>query len=568
MELDLPAQESAKRPPWSHYLWVIVASALAHLWCLGSQFYMDDLTAIINNQLVREGTFWKAGVLSMWTTFGYVVQYRCFGMSAVGFHAVNWLLHTATACVLLGLACTFIRGRMAIGVAWFAALLFAVHPLASEIPNYARTQDLAWVTLFSLTASWMVLIWLRQGGWKFAVASVLCILGATMSKGPGGFHALMMTVMVGLAAMESSHWAALRRRAWWLPVIVILGITAFWFSGESGRFWKATEMWNDPRFIGHGYTLTRVFWEFASRAVVPVHLCSDHQIAETLVPPGSSWWHVPDTMAMVSAAAMVSLTIFSLWLCWLQKTRLFGVCLFLFVATILFRVLYLIPEFMPEYRIYPGMPWFCLGIAIFATTCWKRTACWMRITHVSAVIPAMLTITTLVALSAKRSFDWHHLDRLCADVLHQYPAQARALWELQDRDTTAGDWQKIITRQQREWNPILQQFLKQNRQLAPQRELPSGNFALADVGCKARYALAVAHLRGATAGMLEINQLERYMDQLHIDQRIHRSYLMTAKILVLEQAGNHRAALDLINNKDIPNNLTPTEIQRIKSKAN
>ena len=29
----------------------------------------------------------------------------------------------------------------------------------------------------------------------------------------------------------------------------------------------------------------------------------------------------------------------------------------------LFRVIYLIPEFMPEYRIYPGLPWFCLGAA-------------------------------------------------------------------------------------------------------------------------------------------------------------------------------------------------------------
>ena len=29
----------------------------------------------------------------------------------------------------------------------------------------------------------------------------------------------------------------------------------------------------------------------------------------------------------------------------------------------LFRVIDLIPEFMPEYRIYPGLPWFCLEAA-------------------------------------------------------------------------------------------------------------------------------------------------------------------------------------------------------------
>ena len=47
-------------------------------------------------------------------------------------------------------------------------------------------------------------------------------------------------------------------------------------------------------------------------------------------------------------------------------------CLFLYVATILSRVLYLIPEFMPEYRIYPGMPWFCLGAAIVLAAIWNE----------------------------------------------------------------------------------------------------------------------------------------------------------------------------------------------------
>jgi hypothetical protein len=42
-----------------------------------------------------------------------------------------------------------------------ATTQFAVPPLASEIPNYAPTQDLAWVTLFSLLASWSLLLILR-----------------------------------------------------------------------------------------------------------------------------------------------------------------------------------------------------------------------------------------------------------------------------------------------------------------------------------------------------------------------------------------------------------------------
>ena len=54
-----------------------------------------------------------------------------------------------------------------------------------------------------------------------------------------------------------------------------------------------------------------------------------------------------------------------------QTTRLVGVCFFLFAATMWMRLLYFIPEFMPEYRIYPGLPWFCLGAAVVLAGVWR-----------------------------------------------------------------------------------------------------------------------------------------------------------------------------------------------------
>ena len=146
---------------WRPYLWIIAASALAHLWCLGSQFYMDDRPGILENELIRSGRFWKTKLLA-WTHLGYVVQSRLFGFSAAEFHAVNWVLHTAVACVLFGFGRDFIKDRWSGGVALFGALWFAVHPLGSEIPNYVRTQDLAWVTLFSLLACWCLLRFVRR----------------------------------------------------------------------------------------------------------------------------------------------------------------------------------------------------------------------------------------------------------------------------------------------------------------------------------------------------------------------------------------------------------------------
>ena len=562
--------------PWLRLVIIIAASALAHLWCLGSQFYLDDISQIRDSEVIRSGRFWEIR-LSGWTYLGYVIQSRLFGMSAVGFHAVNWLLHTAVACVVFAFARDLLAEKSRAGVALFAALLFAVHPLASEIPNYVRTQDLAWVTLFSLLAAWAMLRFLRDADWKlddgfpplrrrwpWLAVSALAVTGATFSKGPGMIHALMATGVVGLAFMPPGLGNLLRRKKWLLPVMVAGGIAALWGGGLLGLNHGVLEQWANPRFVGHGYTVSRVFWEFAWRSVIPLALCSDHHIAETLVPVGAKLWNIPDKVAMLAAAGMLGLALFSGLLAWRKSTRLFGVCLLLYVTTILFRVLYLIPEFMPEYRIYPGLPWFCIGAAIGLTATWR----WL-FTTVSPRVPAVVLLGVFIVLSAKRSFLWHDLDRLMADVLKQYPAQARAIWELHDRDLTAGNWQAVIARQEQDWPAVRRKFIASLSELAPARELPSGHFSLAEVACTGRYAVAIAHAKTPAEGLRVIDGLEKYMRSLRIDPATnpnHWNSFKRDKALVLEAGGNYQAALDCLKREKGQLQSAPRDFERISRK--
>ena len=533
---------------WMPFLWIIVASALAHLWCLGSQFFLDDFPAIQDSDNVLTGDLTGTG-WSSWTCLGYIIQYWLFGMSQTGFHVVNWLLHTGVACVLFAFGRDFLRFRWPVGVAFFGALLFAVHPLASEIPNYARSQDLAWATLFSLLAAWAVLGFLREGGWWKLAGCVVFVLGATFSKGPGLFHALMPVGAVALVFFQPKHVSLIRKYPWQCAGIVVVGIGVLWVvGGMEGRL-GSLRQWTESRFIGHAYTLSRVFWEFAWRSVIPASLSADHHIAETLVPPGSPFWNIPDMGAMFAAAAFLAFAAFSVVLAWRKSTRLFGVCLFLYIATILFRVFYAIPEFMPEYRIYPGLPWFCLGAAIVLAAAW-RAVCG----GISPRLPAALLLGIFMLLSANRSFLWHDLDRLMADVLEQYPTQARALWELDKRDISRENWQAVIDRQRNVWPQVAARFHAKNRLLAPARELPTGHFALAEVACSGRYAIALAHQEGPAIGLREINRLEAYMKRLGLDPKahaIHWSFFSRDKGLVLELAGNYEAAAESLRVENI-----------------
>ena len=563
MAESITTQPAANRP-WLPFLWVVAASACAHLWCLGSKFYMDDFTGIRDSAVVREGDIFRTTTLA-WTYLCYHLQYRLFGMSEVGFHAVNWLLHTGCACALFALGRDLLQKRHGEGIALFGALLFAVHPLCSEIPNYARCQDLAWVTLFSLLASWGILRFLRTGSRLALCGFLLGFAGAVLSKGPGAVHAAMAAGVVSLISLESGHVTFIRRRTLWAGGAFLMLLTALWISGVlPGWIAYAENTWSTPRFIGHAYTLARVFWEFAWRAVVPVRLCADHQIAETMVPAGAGWFGVEDQVAMLAAASMLALTLLAVFLMWKRPTRLFGACLFLFVGTILFRVMYVIPEFMPEYRIYPGMPWFCLGAAILAGSLWRRLP-----GGGSPRTIAALVIVAGAVLSTKRSFLWHDTNRLCMDVLRQYPAQARAVWKMHDQDMDRGAWQSIISRQRLMWPPVFNSFMAQMKTLQERgRDLNSGHFALADVACHGRLAIALAHVQGPAAGVAEIRQLESRMRQLGIREDTNRviwGYFHHARASVMELAGAYPQALESMRFKGVFR-ITADDIRRVEHK--
>ncbi len=548
---------------WTPFLWIVLASAAAHLWCLGSQFYMDDIPQIRDSAAVLGGDFAKQPLLA-WTTFWWVVQFRVFGMSPVGFHAVNWLLHTGVACALFVLGRDFLRGKSPVGVALFGALLFAVHPLGSEIPNYARTQDLAWVTLFSLLAGWFLLNFLRSGGWWRAAACIGCIVGAALSKGPGIFHAGMVCAAIGLAALSPEQWRFLRKRAWPIAGAVVLSLAALWLGGFLDRFTRATAAWAEPRFIGHAYTLARVFWEFAWRAVLPIALSSDHLVTETLIPPGTHFWNVPDKIAMLAMAGLLALTAISGWLAWRKSTREFGVCLLLFVTTILFRFLYPVPEFMPEYRIYPGLPWFCLGAAIVLAGAWR----WLFET-VPPLVPAVVLLGGFALLSARRSFVWHDVHRLAGDVLQRYPARARAIWEMDDRDADFGNWQAIADRQRDAWPEVERRFVAGNERLAPAREIPSGDFVFAMIGIFGNHALALAHLENPAAGLRAMAQLEAHMRTMRMTPEtkpVEWNHFLHDKALILEMAGKYDAALACLRQPERPPEAWQTDIARISKK--
>jgi len=120
---------------------LVVATVLAYLPALSAGFIWNDDTYLTENPTLDGAT----GLKLIWTDPRANEQYyplvftsfwlekRLWGLAPFGYHLVNVLLHAASALLLWRLL-----RRLAVPGAWFAAAVFALHPLCVE--------SVAWVT--------------------------------------------------------------------------------------------------------------------------------------------------------------------------------------------------------------------------------------------------------------------------------------------------------------------------------------------------------------------------------------------------------------------------------------
>lgn len=208
---------SGKRQLLSHLLALIfLAIPIALLYSNTYQvpFYFDDMPNIVLNPYVRiKNLSWEgfAQVASLspnnrrWLpNITYALNYYLGGYSVWGFHLVNIITHIATAFMLylvghltLGLPTIRKKIKPEAGIAFAAALLWALHPLQTNAVTYIAQRMTSMAALFSLVALY------------FYVKARLLQASATML-----FFFGLVALFAGMAILSKEN-------AGMLPVIIV-----------------------------------------------------------------------------------------------------------------------------------------------------------------------------------------------------------------------------------------------------------------------------------------------------------------------------------------------------------
>jgi tetratricopeptide (TPR) repeat protein len=253
--------------PWWRPGILVLAGVAAYWNSFRVPFVLDDLAAIVDNVSIRE--WWNAAGLLFpqgaspvagrpVVNLSLAVNYAIGGLDVRGYHVWNLAIHAACALLMFGLVRRTLEGpgipaslgRRSGDLALAAALVWALHPLNSEVIDY----------LIQRTESMMALFFL------------LTLYAGVRAAGPGrrGLWqvAAVGSCALGMACKESMATA---------PVVVVLYDRVFAFGSSRSAFkarrrfyaalaatWLvlAAAIWSAPRAESAGFATGVSAWTY------------------------------------------------------------------------------------------------------------------------------------------------------------------------------------------------------------------------------------------------------------------------------------------------------------------
>jgi len=325
----LPASKSAASRPWYHSGWaasllLIVVTWLTYANSLSGEFIFDDHAHIVENQKVDDfghAIRQFAGPRNRPVAgLSIAVNATLFGKDPFWFRVVNVLIHTL--CVLL--LYDLIRGSVAAihpgdksncppadTLALAAALLWAVHPLATMAVSYIIQRHESLMAMFYLAMLWFLMRGYLSVRWKWP-----WYLGAILAcwLGMGTKEVMITAPVVGLMydrALLSKSWGDLLRNRGWVygvivsPAIILIFKLVPMFTPGTATFEDMFGQHEQASSWLYLWTQTGVILHYLQLSFWPNQLVFDYQ------------WPVADSPAQYWMSAMVVTALFagavSLW---------------------------------------------------------------------------------------------------------------------------------------------------------------------------------------------------------------------------------------------------------------
>ena len=410
---DSPASRRASPGPGSlpSAVGIAVLIALAFGASLRNEFIWDDEILILGNPLVQSwdnvpqilgSGFWAGSTTFYRPVVGlsYVFDYTAWGPgNPAGFHATNLVLHLLMSTALYAL----LRRRFGFSASFFAAAIFAVHPVhaAAVAPAYARDNMLPGMLAVALLA----LDSARR--WKPAAWICLTVFALTCLSKESGLVFPLLASAYSFLYFDAKE----RRETRWIQLLLWCLAAAYlvarvlWMPFHGAR---PLALIADQSLLVRAWTFLEVLTHYAQLLVFPQHLFAERHFANGSVASLRPWLGLVVSVAILAYGWRVR-----------RKSPhvLFG-ALWFYIALGPTSNLVALQLTMAEQWLYPaamGIAWILAGVLTPVLDGVPRgsTRSWWLLAVLSVIVLAF------AARSAQRTLDWRDGVTLYSkDVVH------------------------------------------------------------------------------------------------------------------------------------------------------
>lgn len=296
--------------------------------------FFDDDKAILYNVALKEPTlskFFTGQNLGMYAPVSWMAYWLGQGLSGQepwGYHLLGVLLHALNAVLAFRLL------RNITGQAWsafFAALLFAVHPVQAEAVCWAAALSTVLFSTFYLASASAWWRWRQGGGVLWLGISLGLFLLAGLSKSAAVTLPLLLVAVEFYLKRKADASGAAQRTAWWayVPFFAIslwLGLYTFSTRAAEGHDIEATSAAFSS--LDRFWMVTQTLLFYPVKLLLPLGF----SIAYPFVKNADGTWPLTYYAAPLLLAALA----FLVWKKWRDRPDLLlGLVLYLLPLTVM-----------------------------------------------------------------------------------------------------------------------------------------------------------------------------------------------------------------------------------------
>lgn len=402
---------------------MLVAAAFSN--ALPEQFVFDSQPIIAHHSLLQPGSpWWLIPLRSYWdwsgigqglyrpaTILSFWVERRVLGFEKPWTHAVvNIGLHYLVAVALWRVARHWTRSAIAAGA---AAMLFAVHPVATEVvPNLVGRADLL-ATLGTLVAA---LAWEWPKTWR-SIAVMCLAWGIALCGKESAIVLPAILILREMAKFETPLVSAtavantvVRRNlgAW----LALGAVGVVWFAARTAVIMNEPPYWVSPAEnpLVFADPLTRLmtgiklFALYLKLCVFPLHLSADHSFND--IPVVTS----PFDAAYLASLAITIVYFVLMIMLWRRRSAAgLGLAVFIVALLPLLNIFFPIGTIMADRIAYLPLLGLCIAAGTAAASAGRAAMPLLGIRLGKAVVAAGLVavIVLLGARTHQRNPVWH-----------------------------------------------------------------------------------------------------------------------------------------------------------------